>query len=57
MTKTESIIDIENRAYSIDEIVQELSKYSDKYYICKGSHSSAVIDSEFIFQLLSFLKD
>ena len=35
----------------------ELSKYSDKYYICKGSHSSVLIDSDFIFQLLSFLKE
>jgi esterase/lipase len=35
----------------------ELSKYTDKYYICKGSHSSVLIDNDFIFQLLSFLKE
>ena len=35
----------------------ELSNYSNKYYICKGSHSAVLIDSEFIFQLLSFLKE
>ena len=36
---------------------EELSKYSDSYYVCKGSHSNVQIDSDFIFQLLSFLKE
>lgn len=35
----------------------DLSQYSNKYYICKGSHSSVIIDSDFVFQLLSFLKE
>jgi len=35
----------------------KLSIYSDKFYICQGSHSNLVIDSEFIFNLLSFIKE
>ena len=35
----------------------KLSEYSDKLYICQGSHSNLNIDSEFIFNLLSFIKE
>jgi esterase/lipase len=46
---------------SDDEIInfhhgEELSKYADKYYLCSGSHSNVNIDSDFIFNLLSFIK-
>ena len=34
-----------------------LSKYADKLYICNGSHSNLIIDSDFIFNFLSFIKD
>jgi len=34
----------------------KLSDYSDQLYICSGSHSNINIDSEFIFNLVSFLK-
>jgi esterase/lipase len=45
-----------------DEIIDnshavELSKYSDKYYIATGTHSNLTIDSNFIFNLLSFIKE
>jgi len=33
----------------------EMSEYSDKFYICKGSHSSVVMNGEFLFEILSFL--
>lgn len=36
---------------------EKLSKYSDSYYICSGSHSNVVMDDDFIFNLLSFIKD
>lgn len=35
----------------------KLSKYSDVYYKCSGSHSNVTIDSAFIFNLLSFIKE
>jgi esterase/lipase len=35
---------------------EQLSKYSDVFYICNGSHSNIQIDSDFIFNLLSFIK-
>ena len=34
-----------------------LSKYADNLYICNGGHSNINIDSEFIFNLLSFIKE
>jgi hypothetical protein len=34
-----------------------LAEFADKFYICNGSHSNVVIDSDFIFQLLSFIKE
>jgi len=34
-----------------------LSEYADKLYICNGSHSNLNIDSDFIFNLLSFIKE
>jgi esterase/lipase len=34
-----------------------LSEYADKLYICSGSHSNLNIDSDFIFNLLSFIKE
>jgi hypothetical protein len=34
-----------------------LSKFSDLFYICGGSHSNINIDSDFIFNLLSFIKE
>jgi len=34
-----------------------LNNYSDQLYICIGSHSNINIDSDFIFNLLSFIKD
>ena len=36
---------------------EELSQFSDKLYICDGSHSNLNIDSDFIFNLLSFIKE
>jgi len=36
---------------------QKLSQYSDKLYICSGSHSNINMDSDFIFNLLSFIKE
>lgn len=36
---------------------EDLSKYADKYYLCNGPHSNVIIDSDFIFQILSFIKD
>ena len=36
---------------------EQLSEYSDKLYICEGSHSNLNIDSDFIFNLLSFIKE
>ena len=35
----------------------KLGDYSDKLYICSGSHSNINMDSEFIFNLLSFIKE
>ena len=35
----------------------ELSAFSDKLYTCNGSHSNLNIDSDFIFNLLSFIKE
>lgn len=35
----------------------ELSKYADSYYLCNGSHSNINIDDDFIFNLLSFIKE
>jgi hypothetical protein len=45
-----------------DELIDEkhaeiLSQYSDKLYICNGSHSNLNIDNDFIFNILSFLKE
>lgn len=34
-----------------------LNNYSDQIYIASGTHSNINIDSEFIFNLLSFIKD
>ena len=34
-----------------------LNNYSDQIYIGNGSHSNIIIDSDFIFNLLSFIKD
>ena len=34
-----------------------LAKYADKLYIANGSHSNINIDSDFIFNLLSFIKE
>jgi esterase/lipase len=36
---------------------EKLSIYSDKIFICSGSHSNLNIDSDFIFNLLSFIKE
>jgi predicted alpha/beta-fold hydrolase len=36
---------------------EELGKYADKIYSCTGSHSNVNVDSEFIFNLLSFIKE
>jgi len=35
----------------------ELSKYADTFYLCNGSHSNINIDDDFIFNLLSFIKE
>jgi len=35
----------------------KLSIYADKLYICSGSHSNISMDSDFIFNLLSFIKE
>lgn len=35
----------------------QLSKFSDKLYVCEGSHSNLNMDSDFIFNLLSFIKE
>jgi len=35
----------------------KLSEYANKLYVCEGSHSNLNINSEFIFNLLSFIKD
>ncbi len=47
---------------SEDELIninhaQELYKYADKYYLCNGPHSNITIDSDFIFHILSFIKE
>jgi acetyl esterase/lipase len=47
---------------SEDEIInishsESLSKYSDKYYLCNGPHSNVTMDSDFIFHILSFIKE
>ena len=36
---------------------EKLSKLSDTLYICNGTHSNLNIDSDFIFNLLSFIKE
>jgi len=36
---------------------EKLSKIADKLYICDGSHSNLNIDTDFIFNLLSFIKE
>ena len=36
---------------------ERLAVFSDKLYICSGTHSNLNIDSEFIFNLLSFIKE
>ena len=36
---------------------EKLSKFSDTLYICNGTHSNLNIDSDFIFNLLSFIKE
>jgi alpha-beta hydrolase superfamily lysophospholipase len=36
---------------------ENLAIYSDSFYICSGSHSNISIDSDYIFNLLSFIKD
>jgi esterase/lipase len=36
---------------------EDLSKYSDTLYLCDGAHANVNIDSEFIFQLMSFIKE
>ena len=34
----------------------ELSQFADVLYTCNGNHSNINIDSDFIFNLLSFIK-
>ena len=36
---------------------EKLLEFSDKLYICEGSHSNLNMDSDFIFNLLSFIKE
>jgi alpha-beta hydrolase superfamily lysophospholipase len=36
---------------------EKLKEYSDSMYICSGSHSNVNIDADFIFNLLSFIKE
>jgi hypothetical protein len=36
---------------------KKLFAYSNKLYISNGTHSNINIDSDFIFNLLSFIKD
>jgi hypothetical protein len=36
---------------------EKLSKYADSFYVCSGSHSNVNMDDDFIFNLLSFIKD
>jgi esterase/lipase len=35
----------------------ELSKYANKLYLCNGTHSNIIMDDDFVFNLLSFIKD
>jgi len=35
----------------------DLQIYSDSLYICEGSHSNVIINSDYIFNLLSFIKE
>ena len=35
---------------------EQLALYSNELYKCNGSHSNVNIDSDFIFNLLSFIK-
>ncbi len=35
----------------------KLAEFSDSMYECNGSHSNINIDSDFIFNLLSFIKE
>lgn len=35
----------------------KLAEFSDSIYVCSGSHSNINIDSDFIFNLLSFIKE
>lgn len=37
--------------------LEKLSKFADQKYICTGSHSNINIDPDFIFNLLSFIKE
>ena len=36
---------------------EKLGDFSDKLYMCNGTHSNVNIDSEFIFNILSFIKE
>ena len=47
---------------SDDELIninhaESLSKYADKYYLCSGTHSNVTMDADFIFHILSFIKE
>jgi esterase/lipase len=35
----------------------ELSKYADCLYMCNGTHSNIIMDDDYIFNLLSFIKE
>lgn len=43
----DELIDVSN--------AHELAEFSDKFFICKGSHSSVVMDGDFIFEIMQFL--
>lgn len=45
-----------------DEVIdishaEQLAKYADKFFVCNGSHSNVFMDDDFIFNLLSFIKE
>ena len=56
--KMKTLIIHSNNDELIDNIhAEKLAEFSDKLYICEGSHSNLNIDSDFIFNLLSFIKE
>jgi predicted esterase len=54
--KTMIIHSNEDELIDISHAIQ-LSKYADNYYLSSGSHSNINMDDDFIFNILSFIKE